>query len=294
MTYLTYLRTVLRRRRALLAVAVAALLAVPTVAFAGRPAQKPSTGISAAADPATLDIATGQCAGKTLTVQLTNNGEKAVYADATLSAPTALTLQRTLISTYLPAGYTSKIPIPVSAPLGAAPGTYDIKIKTANSTATVPVTVTATVPDDSGDLARSASKITASSSHSGYLVCGAVDGDTDSEHWGTTTGWNDGNSGIWPDWFELQWDTAQTIDHVTLYTLNSTKYPADRYGLKDWDIQTFTDGQWQTIASVRGNTQPSVTTTFTPVHTTELRVQTLAGNGANDYSRIIELQAFGS
>lgn len=37
---------------------------------------------------------------------------------------------------------------------------------------------------------------------------------------------DDGDSGVWPDWFELRWDTPQTVDRVTLYTLNSTKYPA--------------------------------------------------------------------
>ena len=295
MSNLTTPRAFLRRNASLLAILVAALLAVPAVANAsGSRHERPAggSGLAIAADP--LSIATGQCGGAPLTVWLTNTGTKAVYADATLSAPAALLLQRTVISTYLPAGYTAKVPVPVTAPLGTAPETYSVRLSAAGATATAPVTVTATAPDHTGDLARSASKITASTLHAGYPVCGAVDGDADSDHWGTTTGWNDGNSGIWPDWLGFEWDAPQTIGRVTMYTLNSTKYPAARYGLKDWDVQTFTDGQWRTIASVRGNTQGIVSTTFAPVQTSRLRVLTLAGNGANDYSRIIELQAFGS
>jgi hypothetical protein len=250
--------------------------------------------VSVATDPGTLAFATGQCAGSQFTAKLTNTGKKPVYADATLSAPGALSLQRSMISTYLPAGYTRNVVIPVIAPLGTASGTYRITIASANSTASLPVTVTASTADPGGNLARSATTISASSSHAGYLVCGAVDGDTDSDHWGTTTGWNDGTSGAWPDWYELDWAATQTIGRVDLDTLNSTKYPAAKYGLKDWDVQVLSGGQWKTVASVRNNAVGQVSSTFTPVQTTGLRILTSAGNGADDYSRIVELAAYTS
>ncbi|TDD55837.1 hypothetical protein E1286_03595 [Nonomuraea terrae] len=279
---------------AVLVAALAVFMAAPAYASApghGKPPREPAVQVSIGSPE--LDIATGQCAGAPITVQLTNPGEQAVYADATLSAPDDLVLQRTMISTYLPAGYTAKVSVPVMAPLETEPGTYPVKVSAGRSTATASIAVTATAPDPSGNLARSASKVSASSVHSGYPLCGAVDGDTDSEHWGTT-GWNDGNSTIWPDWFELQWNQPQTVGRVALHTLNSTRYPVARYGLKDWDVQTLVDGQWKTIASVRGNSQGVVDTTFEPVQTNALRVLLLAGNGANDYSRIVELQAFAS
>jgi hypothetical protein len=280
-------------------VASLALLVAPTAANAGasghgKPPREPGIEVSVADDSAGLNIATGQCGGAPITVRLTNPGEQAVYADATLSAPDAVDLQRTVISTYLPAGYTARVPVPVTAPLDTDPGSYPVTVSAGRSTATASINVTATAPDPSGNLARTASKINASSVHSGNPICGAVDGDTDSAHWGTTTGWNDGNSTIWPDWFELRWDDPQTVGRVTLHTLNSTKYPAARYGLKDWDVQTFADGRWKTIATVRGNTEGVVDTTFEPVRTDALRVLLLAGNGSNDYSRIVELQAFAS
>jgi hypothetical protein len=37
-----------------------------------------------------------------------------------------------------------------------------------------------------------------------------------------------------------------------------------------------------------------VSSTFTPVQTTGLRILTSAGNGADDYSRIVELAAYTS
>ncbi|HVX46207.1 MAG TPA: hypothetical protein VHC49_20110 [Mycobacteriales bacterium] len=285
--------SLLRRRRGLLVVLVLGLLAVPATAIAaasGRGQARPA--VSVGTDPATLSIATGQCAGASFTVTMTNNAKQAVYADATLSAPKALSLQRNLISTYLPAGYTRKIDVPLTSPLGTEPGTYPVTITSSGSTATLPVTVATTTPDPNGNLARSTSAIKVSSVHAGYPACGAVDGDADSDHWATSTGWNDGTSGVWPDWFELDWASPQTVGRVVLDTLNSAKYPAAKYGLKDWDIQVRDGDSWRTVTSVRGNTAGHVTTTFTPVSTTALRVNLLVGNGADDYSRIVELAAY--
>ncbi|MCI2416890.1 discoidin domain-containing protein [Saccharopolyspora sp. K220] len=248
--------------------------------------------VSVATDPARLDIQTGQCDGGSFTVKLTNTSRDAVYADATLSAPPELQLQRTTISTYLPAGYTRDVVIPVTSPLGTATGTYPVTVASGRSTATLPVSVTASSPDASGNLALSATKVSASSTHQSFRVCGAVDGDADSEHWSTSTGWNDGNSKVWPDWYEVRWDTPQTIGRADLYTLNSTRYPAATNGLKDWDVQVLSGTEWQTVASVRGNAEGLVSSTFTPVQTTAVRFLLLAGNGANDYSRIVELGAF--
>ncbi|WP_063828630.1 discoidin domain-containing protein [Actinopolymorpha alba] len=262
----------------------------------GQPAYaaRPGPTVSVATDPTQLGIQTGQCKGATFVVKLTNTGDKDLYADATLTAPSELQLQRTVISTYLPAGYTRDVAIPVTSPLGTPEGVYQVTIVSGRSEAVLPVTVTPSAPDPNGNLALSVSKASASSTHQRFRVCGAVDGDRDSNHWSTSTGWNDASSRVWPDWFQLQWDTPQTVGRVDLYTLNTARNPASTYGLKDWDVQVLSGGEWQTVASVRGNTQGLVSTTFAPVATTAVRVVTLAGNGANDYSRIIELEAYAS
>jgi hypothetical protein len=47
------------------------------------------------------------------------------------------------------------------------------------------------------------------------------------------------------------------------------------------------------VAQVRGNTAGLVSSTFTPTLASAVRIWTLAGNGANDYSRIVELEIYG-
>ncbi|MGP4014759.1 galactose-binding domain-containing protein [Saccharopolyspora sp. 5N708] len=284
------------RRHARLFALIAAVLAVVAVAQPLRALAQGDRdgGVTVATDPAQLDIRTGQCDGGSFTVKLTNTSREAVYADAALSAPRELQLQRNAISTYLPAGYTRDVVIPVTSPLGTATGTYPITVRSGRSTATLPVSVTASSPEVPGNLAMSATNVSASSTHQNFRVCGAVDGDADSEHWSTSTGWNDGNSKVWPDWYEVRWDAPQTVGRADLYTLNSTRYPAATNGLKDWDVQVLSGTEWQTVASVRGNSEGLVSSTFNPVQTTAVRILTLAGNGANDYSRIVELGIFGS
>lgn len=268
--------------------------AVVAPAYAAAPAAADVEAVTVATDPTQLGIETGQCRGGSFNVLMTNTGDTPVYADATLSAPGVLELQRTMISTYLPAGYTRDVPIPVTSPLGTEAGTYRVRVESGASKATLRVTVTPSAPDPSGNLALSATKVSASSTHQRFKLCGAVDGDADSSHWSTSTGWNDATSRAWPDWYRLQWDTPQTVGRVRMQTLDSTANPASRYGLRDYDVQVLSGSEWQTVASVRGNTQGLINSTFTPVQTTSVRILALASNGANDYSRIVELGVFGS
>jgi hypothetical protein len=275
---------------------LAGLVVVLAATTAGTASASPghhAPPVTVAAAPAALSIHTGQCQGSQVTIAMTNQSTEPVYADATITAPAQLHLQRSMISSYLPVGYTRNVAIPVSAATGTAPGDYPITVATDTSQVRIPVTVAATVPDPNGNLARTADTVSASSSHAGYPPCGAVDGDSDSSHWASTTGWNDGNSKVWPDWFEVTMVDPAAIGRVDLYTLNSTKYPAARYGLRDWDVQLLVGSAWQTVAQVRGNTAGLVSSTFTPTLASAVRIWTLAGNGANDYSRIVELEIYG-
>jgi hypothetical protein len=277
--------------------AVAGLIAVLAAAVAGTAWAAPAhhgPDVTVAATPTALSIGTGTCLGGQLAVALTNQSADPVYADATISAPAALHVQRTMVSSYLPAGYTRTALIPVTAPTGTAAGTYTITVATDGNQVQVPVTVAATAPDPAGNLARTADTVLASTSHAGYLPCGAVDGDRDSAHWATTTGWNDGTSKVWPDWFEVTFVAPGTVGRVDVYTLNSTKYPAAKYGLRDWDIQALVGSQWQTVAQVRGNTAGLASTTFPAVSASAVRLWLTASNGADDYSRIVELEIYQS
>ncbi|WP_328470667.1 discoidin domain-containing protein [Actinoplanes sp. NBC_00393] len=222
-----------------------------------------------------------------MTVKLTNPGRAALYAEARLAPAGPLHLPRRLISTWLPPGYTRTVPVTISAAAGTAPGTYSIRVTDTGQQLKMPVTVSAPAPHP--NLARSASKVTASSLRAGLLPCGAFDGDTDPTHWWNGTGWADGTPRTWPDWLRLTWPAPQLISQVEVATVDSSEYPAHRFGLRDWDIQVATPGGWETVAAVRGNTAATTRSTFAPRRAAELRILTHAANGGNDWSRILEL-----
>ncbi|MFC5262467.1 discoidin domain-containing protein [Kribbella qitaiheensis] len=258
-------------------------------AVADRPTQR---GLTLAADVAEVSAVPVPCAKQGFELRFGNTGKTAVYADAFLEAGAPLTLSRKLVSSYLPPGYTLKVPIDVGAPRGTAPGTYAIEVKAGDQKLSVPVKVGEPPVDNSGNLARFV-PVTASSEHLPvYPACGAVDGDRDSEHWGKTTGWNDATKGNFPDWLQVTFDKPETVGRVDLYTLNSKQYPAAGYGLKDWDVLAQVNGAWQTVASVRDNTAGLNSSTFTPVTATAVRVLALASNEGPTYSRIVELEVF--
>jgi hypothetical protein len=271
------------QRAAALLVIVATAVGGPAPATAG----PPRTGVRLSVDRATLPITTGQCNGGQLLVRLTNRGPAPVYADAVLTAPEHLHLPRRLISTWLPAGYTRTVPVAVSAPTGTPTGTYAVQVTSGEQRVAVPVVVSPARP--SANLARTAARVAASSSRTGFPVCGAVDGDADPAHWGDGTGWADGTGRQWPDWYELTWSSLQQPTRVTVTTVDSAPYPTARYGLRDWDVQLATAAGWRTVAEVRGTTAATVTSTFPAQRTGALRIVTHAANGLNDQSRIVEL-----
>ena len=269
---------------ALLAPIVATVVCGSTPAAAAGPR---AAELRLVVEPAALSIATGQCNAGQLLVRLTNRGPDPMYADAVLTASESLRLPRRLISTWLPAGYTRTVPVTVGAATGTPAGSYAVRVASGDQQATIPVAVAP--PPPSANLARSAARVSASSSRAGFLVCGAVDGDADPTHWGHGTGWADSTGRQWPDWYQLAWDTPQRLSRVDLATVDSAEFPTDRYGLRDWDVQLGTAGGWRTVAKVRGNTAATLSKTFPAQRTDKLRIVTHAANGVNDQSRILEL-----
>lgn len=287
------------RARVLLAAAAAALLlavvATGTAHAAPRqPAAKPAAPqtITLGSDTALVTVTPVPCAVQGFQLLFGNAGAGAVYADAFVDAPAPLTVSRPLVSSYLPPGYTLRVPIQVSAPRTTPPGDYTITVHSGSASLAVPVHVTSAPVDTSGDLLRYTEVSASSENLPTYPACGAFDGDRDSDHWASTTGWNDATKGSFPDWIQSTFGQPEQVGRVDLYTLDSAKYPAARYGLSDWDVELMVDGAWRTVAQVRGNTAGEVTSAFTPVTATALRVVTLASNEGPTYSRIVELEAY--
>ncbi|MFD2078506.1 hypothetical protein SAMN05421678_106101 [Actinopolymorpha cephalotaxi] len=245
--------------------------------------------------PTSLRVMASPCGGKTLDVGIHNSASVDVYADVLFLPAAPLTVVPNVVSSYLPAGYTLHAPVRVGAPLGSAAGNLSVVVRSGRTagtgpTVTVPVTLT-TPPTGAGANIAPRARASASSTHSGFTPCGALDGNTNSDDWQVATGWNDATSGVFPDWFNATFSQSYLVSRVVVRTLNSTRYPASRYGLRDWDVQVPSGTTWRTVASVRGNTAGVVTSRFTQVRTTAIRIAVRDSND-HKYSRIIEVEIY--
>lgn len=276
------------RQTALAAGTVAAALAL------GASSVPQATEVSVS--PEQLSVVGLPCFPANLTLTMTNTGSTDRYDDLTLTPTGPLRLSRTLFSSWLPAADPDQpvsAPVEVRVPRDAKPGQYRIGVEAGRTRVNVPVTVQPLPPKGAGDNLALGEQATASSTHGNFTLCGALDGDKDSEHWDTLTGWNDGTRAVFPDTYDVTLPTPAAVNRVELYTLDSAKYPARVNGLRDWDVQVQVDGAWQTVSQVRGNTVGHVTSTFAPVRADAVRILCLDGND-HTYSRIVELEVYGA
>lgn len=302
-----------RRRSAVVLVAAVAatVVASTTISMLGAttgstaPAAEPGetaeqagarpSAVQISTDPQQLDVVGLPCFPGNLNLIMTNTGTESRYADLTLTPSGPLQLSRELFSSWLPAvdpDQPVSAPVEVRVPRDTAPGSYRIDLQVDRTKLAVPVQVNPLPDKGPGSNVALGEQAAASSTHGNFALCGAVDGNTDSEQWDTLTGWNDGTRAVFPDTYDVALAEPATIDRVELYTLDSARWPATTNGLRDWDVQVRSgSGDWQTVAEVRGNTAGHVTTTFTPVQADAVRILCLAGNG-NTYSRIVELEVY--
>ncbi|QRP47651.1 hypothetical protein [Amycolatopsis sp. FDAARGOS 1241] len=282
-----------------LVVAAAAGAAVLGVALATAAQSSPATNatqIKLSASPSQVQVVGLPCLPSALTVGMTSTGNGSVYADMQLSAPKPLVVDRRVFSSWLPAVEPDQpvtVKVGVTVPRDARPGHYTVGLSVDHNELSVPVDVLPLPGKGPGDNLLLGEQAVPSSTNGSFSPCGAVDGDANGDHWSTGTGWNDGTKSVFPDNYAVNLPAATTISRVVTDTLDSTKYPAPKYGLRDFDVQAHVSGAWATVASVRGNTVGSVTSTFAPVQADGVQVVALDSND-HAYSRIVELQAFSS
>jgi hypothetical protein len=275
-----------RRKR----LAVLGLLAVISVAAAAPASAQRAASVELSATPEPLRFVPRPCLPGALTVGMRNPSASAVYADMFIDPASPLAVSRTTFSSYLPPGYLATVPVQVTAPRETPPGDYEIWLRSGRARHRVPVTIEAPPAEAAANRAYG-ERATPSSTHGNFFVCGAVDGNRNSADWDTRTGWNDATSRAFPDHYTVELPAPTAIGRVDLYTLDSTRFPASRFGLRDWDVQVRVAGEWRTVAEVRANTAGLVSSTFEPITTDAIRVLTLASNDGT-YSRIVELEAY--
>jgi hypothetical protein len=281
--------------------ATTALAAAALLFVAGAGVGRPTDGLAARTSPiavsarqARLDVLAAPCGTRKLDVALENTSARAVYADVLVSAQAPLATSRDLISSYLPPGYELVVPVEVSAPRGATPGEYEVRIEVVGgrlrARASAPVSVRTPPTGPGANLALDAA-VVASSSNPSYPACGVADGNRNQDDWGVSTGWNDYTPAVFPDELRAEFPEPRLVGRVDLLTLDSSRYPVARYGLRDWDVQVLESGGWRTVATVRGNRSGLVSSVFTPVRVDAVRILALGSNDGR-YSRVMELEIY--
>jgi len=136
-----------------------------------------------------------------------------------------------------------------------------------------------------------------------FPAASAINGDRTGNNWGNNTGgWNDGTRGVYPDSLEVDFPTSEVIDKINVITLQNNwttagepdlTTPATGEGILDFDVQYWNGTAWVTVpgGSVTGNDKAWRQFLFTAVTTTKIRV--VVNNSRNNYSRIVELEAYG-
>lgn len=150
---------------------------------------------------------------------------------------------------------------------------------------------------------------TASSYLSPYTPARANNGLRTGKQWGQDvpdSGWNDNTPSVYPDWLQITFAKANSIDTINVITLQDpvggvwtgVQEPTltttfTMYGITAFDVQYWDGTIWVTFpgGSVTGNNKVWRQFTFAPVVTTAIRVKVNAG--LFNSSRIVELEAWG-
>jgi Tol biopolymer transport system component/subtilisin-like proprotein convertase family protein len=153
-------------------------------------------------------------------------------------------------------------------------------------------------------LAANGATASASSVYSGstgYLINAIIDGERAGLNWGNGGGWNDDTPNTYPDWAEVDFHGAKTINLINLFTLQDN-YSApsepmetqtfNQYGIIDFNIQYWDGSVWVDVpvANVVGNNHVWRSFSFAAVTTSKVRV--LVNDSLQSYSRITEVEAY--
>jgi subtilisin family serine protease len=152
-------------------------------------------------------------------------------------------------------------------------------------------------------LAANGGVAAASSQYSpGFPIEAVNDGDRRGLNWGAGGGWNDNTAAGYPDWAEIAFGGAKTIDRVDVFTIqdnfNGPTEPTmstafSQYGITAFDVQYWTGNAWATVpgGAVAGNNSVWRQFTFAPVQTSKVRV--LITGSLSGFSRLVEIEAWG-
>ena len=127
------------------------------------------------------------------------------------------------------------------------------------------------------------------------------DGDHTGKTWAAGGGWKPYAKSKTPEWAQVMFDAAQTINTVTVYSLpdnyTSGTEPTDtqtftKIGLTAFDVQVVKNGKWTTVASVTNNQLVKRVVTFKDATTIGVRI--VCNSGPAGGIGIVEIEASGT
>jgi F5/8 type C domain len=151
-------------------------------------------------------------------------------------------------------------------------------------------------------LASNGAVVSSSSQHPSLPPAAAINGDRRGINWVNGGGWGDGTPGSFPDWLQINFSSAKTIDEIDVFGVqdaytNPTE-PTEtmtftQYGLTALEAQYWNGSGWVTVPNgvITNNNKIWSKFTFSPITTGSIRILT---HGAGDsWSRITEVEAYG-
>jgi Subtilase family len=129
----------------------------------------------------------------------------------------------------------------------------------------------------------------------------AINGERRGAPWGNGGGWSDATTAPAPDWLQVNFSTARSIDRVVVYSVQDNyTSPVEptpimtfsSFGLRDFRVEYWTGAAWAPIpgAEVAGNNLIMRGFDFAAITTSAIRVYVeVASDG---YSRMTEIEAF--
>jgi Glucose / Sorbosone dehydrogenase/NedA-like, galactose-binding domain len=161
--------------------------------------------------------------------------------------------------------------------------------------------VDASAPGDTNvALASAGAMASASSMHSAGYPAAAVN---NNERAGSNPGnggyWNDASPNAFPDWVQIDFNSAKSIDRVVVYSVQddftNPVEPSDTqtftlYGLTAFTVEGWNGSAWIPLASVTGNNLVKRSVTFAAFTTDRIRIS--VSDALDTWSRIAEIEAW--
>ena len=150
-------------------------------------------------------------------------------------------------------------------------------------------------------LASAGAVASASSTFSSAYPAAAINnGDRAGVNFGAGGVWKDDTPSVFPDWVEIDFSGAKTIDHVIVYSAQDNNLspvdPSDTLtftlrGLTAFDVQAWNGTSWIKLGSVTGNNLVKRTVSFGATTTSKLRIiinGAVGGKSGNSFLTEVE------